>query len=108
PEMDEQTAAEGVSPSDKGSGELPPVEAAGPVFAELIATRAELKRVQAEANDLRDAAARRQADFENFRKRIERERSETYNRSVADLVGKLLPVLDNLGRAVDTEASVEA
>ena len=58
-------------------------------------------------NELRDSAARRQADFENFRKRIERERSETYNRAVADLVTKLLPVLDNLRRAVDAEASVQ-
>ena len=83
-------------------------ESSGPVFAELVATRAELKRLEAEATDLRDKFARRQADFENFRKRLERERSETYNRVTADLVTKLLPVLDNLGRALDTEASVEA
>jgi molecular chaperone GrpE len=107
-DIDEQDAPEGDGLSERASGELPPVETAGPVFAELIATRAELKRVEAEAGELRDGAARRQADFENFRKRIERERSETYNRAVADLVAKLLPVLDNLGRAVDTEASVEA
>jgi molecular chaperone GrpE len=83
-------------------------EASGPIFAELIATRAELKRLEAEVSDFRDKFARRQADFENFRKRVERERSETYNRAVADLVTKLLPVVDNLGRALDTEASVEA
>src|SRR5215813_5563125 len=81
---------------------------AGPVFAELIATRAELKRVQGEVNEWKDKFTRRQADFENFRKRIERERSDTYSRAVADLVAKLLPVLDNLRRALDTEASVEA
>jgi len=108
PETDEQSAAEGGSLGERGTGELPAFESAGPVFAELLATRAELKRVEAESNDLREGAARRQADFENFRKRIERERSETYNRAVADLVTKLLPVLDNLGRAVDTEASLEA
>lgn len=107
-ETDEQVAGEGTGLGEKGSGELPTVEAAGPVFAELLATRAELKRVQSEANELRDSLARRQADFDNFRKRTERERSETYNRAVADLVAKLLPVLDNLRRAVDTEASVEA
>lgn len=83
-------------------------EASGPIFAELIATRAELKRVQAEVVELRDKLARRQADFENFRKRVERERSETYNHVVAELAAKLLPVLDNLRRALDTEASVEA
>ena len=104
PETDEQ----GDSQGDRATGDLPAFEAAGPVFAELLATRAELKRVEAESSDLREGAARRQADFENFRKRIERERSETYNRAVADLVTKLLPVLDNLRRAVDTEASLEA
>jgi molecular chaperone GrpE len=94
--------------AEKSVPEGPAAETAGPVFAELIATRSELKRVQSEANELRDGAARRQADFDNFRKRIERERSETYNRAVADLIGKLLPVLDNLRRAVETETSVEA
>ena len=39
---------------------------------------------------------------------MERERSETYDRVVADLAGKLLPVLDNLKRGLDTEASIEA
>jgi molecular chaperone GrpE len=80
----------------------------GPDTAELIATRAELKRVEAENADLKDLLARRQADFENYRKRVERERSETYNRVVADVAAKLLPVLDNLKRALETEASVEA
>src|ERR1041384_2074025 len=80
----------------------------GPDTAELIATRAELKRVEAENAELKDRLARRPADFENYRKRVEKERSETYNRVVADVAAKLLPVLDNLKRALDTEASVEA
>jgi molecular chaperone GrpE len=80
----------------------------GPDTAELIATRAELKRVEAENADLKDRLARRQADFENYRKRVERERSETYNRVVADIAAKLLPVSDNLKRALETESSVEA
>jgi molecular chaperone GrpE len=92
-----------------GSGEVKTDEAAGgPDTAELIATRAELKRVEAENAELKDGIARRQADFENYRKRVERERSETYNRVVADVAAKLLPVLDNLKRALETEASVEA
>jgi molecular chaperone GrpE len=80
----------------------------GPDTAELIATRAELKRVETENAELKDRLQRRQADFENYRKRVERERSETYNRVVADIAGKLLPVMDNLKRALETEASVEA
>jgi molecular chaperone GrpE len=88
---------------ERATGEL-----GGPLVAELVATRAELKRVEAENSDLKDRMARRQADFENHRKRTERERAETYNRVVADIAAKLLPVLDNLKRALDAEASVEA
>ena len=80
----------------------------GPDTAELIATRSELKRVEAENAELKDRLARRQADFENYRKRVERERSETYNRVVADVAAKLLPVSDNLKRALEAESSVEA
>lgn len=83
-------------------------ELGGPVLAELVATRAELKRVEAEAADLKDRLARRQADFENYRKRVERERADTYERAVAEIASKLLPVLDNLKRALDVEANVES
>jgi molecular chaperone GrpE len=83
-------------------------ELGGPVLAELVATRAELKRVEAEIADLKDRLARRQADFENYRKRVERERSDTYERSVVEIAAKLLPVLDNLKRALDVEANVES
>lgn len=83
-------------------------ELGGPVLAELVATRAELKRVESEVVDLKDRLARRQADFENYRKRVERERADTYERAVAEIAAKLLPVLDNLKRALDVEANVES
>jgi molecular chaperone GrpE len=88
--------------------------ASGPQMAELIATRAELRRVEGELKrladeraDLIDKLARRQADFENFRKRTDRERSETYNRALGEVVRRLLPVMDNLQRALDTERTME-
>jgi molecular chaperone GrpE len=95
------------SPQADGSGDVAP-RAGGPEVAELVATRAELKRLEGEVKELRDSVARRQADFENYRKRMDRERAETYNRVVADIAAKLLPVLDNLKRALETEASLEA
>jgi len=79
----------------------------GPELAELIASRAELKRLEAALAEAQEGVARRQADFDNYRKRIERERGETYNRVVAEVTRKLLPVLDNLNRALDAERSVE-
>lgn len=94
--------------TDLGLDDLSTEDFGGPDTAELIATRSELKRVEAENAELRNNLARRQADFDNYRKRVERERAETYNRVVADIAGKLLPVSDNLKRALETEASVEA
>ena len=92
-------SATDVEPEDSGGG---------PEKAELIATRAELKRIEAENAELKDRLARRQADFENYRKRVERERTETYNRVVADVAAKLLPVVDNLKRALEAESTVQA
>jgi molecular chaperone GrpE len=93
--------------ADGSPGDTAP-SGGGPEVAELVASRAELKRLEGEVKELKDSLARRQADFENYRKRMERERSETYNRVVADIAAKLLPVLDNLKRALETEASLEA
>ena len=105
---DHDDAPPAPSPQADGSPAEPPPMTGGPEVAELVATRAELKRLENEVKDLRDSLARRQADFENYRKRMERERSETYARVVVDIAAKLLPVLDNLKRALETEASVEA
>jgi molecular chaperone GrpE len=79
----------------------------GPELAELVASRAELKRLQAELAEVKDAGARRQADFENYRKRVERDRGETHNRIVGEVARTLLPVLDNLTRALEAERSIE-
>ncbi|HEX8845064.1 MAG TPA: nucleotide exchange factor GrpE [Pyrinomonadaceae bacterium] len=112
-EDQDQAAPNSEAPTHPGREETdPPLkvnpEASGPIRAELIATRAELRRVEMERDELRDALARRQADFENFRKRVERERTESYNRMVGDVVSKLLPVHDNLRRALDAEGSLQA
>ena len=51
-----------------------------------------------------------QAEFENTRKRLEREKNDVAARATASFVSKLLPVLDNLGRAVshgEVDAGVE-
>jgi len=91
------------SSDNRGEG----VPVGGPDLAELIASRAELKRLQTALAEARDAVARRQADFENYRKRTERDRGETHTRIVADVARKLLPVVDNLARALEAEKSVE-
>src|SRR4051812_36790068 len=60
----------------------------GPELAELIASRAELKRLQTTLAEAQETSARRQADFQNYRKRVERDRGETHDRIVADTARK--------------------
>lgn len=50
--------------------------------------------------DLRERLLRLQADFENFKKRIDRERFDHFRYATFGLVGRILPVLDNFERAI--------
>jgi molecular chaperone GrpE len=59
-----------------------------------------IARLETERAELRQALIHRQADFENFRKRIDRERREDHDRTIARLAESLLPVLDNFERAL--------
>ena len=53
-----------------------------------------------EATELRERLMRLQADFENFKKRMERERFDHFRYATVALVGRILPVLDNFERAM--------
>ena len=71
-----------------------------------------LERVEQEKNELageRDVLADRllrlQADFENFRKRMLREKDDLYRRANEDLLLELLPVLDHMDLAMEAAAS---
>jgi molecular chaperone GrpE len=55
-----------------------------------------------ERSALYDQLLRRRAEFENYRKRIDRERAETYQRARAEVLVELLPVVDNLERALSS------
>lgn len=81
-----------------GTGSLP--------HPDLIIARGELKRVENEKQELMELFQRRQADFENFRKRVARERTESANRITGDVVKKMLPVIDNLQRALEAESTI--
>lgn len=70
----------------------------------------QLQRLQAEKQDLMNTLVRRQADFENYRKRVEKERHADRHRAVEALVEHLLPMLDAFDRALagqDDSASAE-
>ena len=74
-------------------------------FSEEIAADLEeldaLAKALAEADELRDSYLRLKAEWENYRKRTEAERTEERSRAAQGLVEKLLPVIDDLERAVE-------
>lgn len=54
----------------------------------------------AERDDLKDRLLRMTAEFDNYRKRVERERRELSEAAAADLIRDLLPIIDDLERAM--------
>lgn len=73
-------------------------------------TSEQVRKLQAEKQELTNMLVRRQADFENYRKRVEKERHQDRHRGVETLVESVLPVLDAFDRALekaDDSASAE-
>jgi len=66
--------------------------------AGVLAERA--ARLQAEKDELMQTLVRRQADFDNYRKRVEREREDDRRSGVRSVTEDLLPVLDAFARAL--------
>lgn len=80
---------------------LPVEDAADASQAPKGPTQEELDAAKAKADEYLTLAQRVQADFDNFRRRNESVRADAYNEGVRALATTLLPVMDNLERAVD-------
>lgn len=97
------------SPSPTGEAQAAATEAVGPEEAvnpeENVADCAQLEHDLAEARDKAqsylDLAQRTQADFLNYKRRVELERSEFARSARADTLLKVIPVIDDLDRAVE-------
>lgn len=66
-----------------------------------VAVPDEMRKLVAEKQELMDTLVRRQADFENYRKRMEKERQHDRHRGVESLIEGILPVLDAFDRALE-------
>ncbi len=96
----ETKGVEPAAPEEEG-GASPALEAAqGEPSAVDQALQEELERLQEEMARLRELYLRKLADFENFRKRKEKEMQDFRLLAHADLLRDVLPVLDNLERAL--------
>ncbi|ABG03753.1 GrpE protein [Rubrobacter xylanophilus DSM 9941] len=91
----------------EASAETAPEEAGKEVREEELAKlREELEAVRRERDEYLDALRRLKAEFENSRKRMEREAQRIREAAAERLVAELLPVLDNLDRALEAEGDI--
>lgn len=88
-------------------GTVPAGAGEAAVTADEKVSRAEFEQVKTERDQLLDRLARLQAEFENARKRSERERAEYRDYAAAGIVEQFLPVLDNFELALRSTGSTE-
>lgn len=91
PRNSDTSAAEGANGEAQSAAEGPSVE-------KVVSD--ELEKLAAEKADLKNTLLRLQADFDNYRKRIDRERHHDRHRGAELLAESLLPVLDGFDRAI--------
>ena len=78
-----------------------------PQVEEAVEEVDELAQVTRERDEYLDALQRLKAEFDNYRKRVAREEATLASRASERLVKELLPVLDDLGRALEAAAEHE-
>jgi molecular chaperone GrpE len=70
------------------------------IAADAAKADAEVAKLATDLEELRQTLLRRQADFDNYRKRIERERGDDSKRTTGRLIEALLPVIDSFEQAL--------
>jgi molecular chaperone GrpE len=92
---------------DEDSANIEQSAEAQAVAAGAAKADAEMAKVSADLEELRQTLLRRQADFDNYRKRIEKERFEDSKRATARVVEGLIPVLDGFEHALAAHREAE-
>jgi molecular chaperone GrpE len=88
-----------VEPPGADSGAEPAGDSASPP---------EIRALERERDDYRDRLLRKTAEFDNYRKRVERERREQAERAIVDLLLQLLSIVDDFDRALTVDAGESA
>jgi molecular chaperone GrpE len=82
-------------------------DAVADLEARIEDLEADLAAAEERADDAESRLKRTQADFQNYKKRAEKRREEIKERATEDFVTRLVPVRDDLVRALDQEAGVD-
>jgi len=73
---------------------------------ETAKLKSRISKMETERVEIIETSRRRQTDFENYKKRIERERSEIFLSQISNLATQMLPVLDNFSRALESASNL--
>ena len=103
--MAEETKKQDVTAEEAQAEETVTETAAG---AETDPLQAELEAVKQQLSTKEDQYLRLAAEFDNFRKRSQKEKEASYGNAKSDTVAAFLPVYDNLERALKQETADEA
>ena len=91
-EASKETAAEGQTEKEKEESEEP----------ESMKKKKKKEKWEEKIEELEDRVKRQMAEFDNFRKRTEKEKSHMYEVGARDVIEKILPVVDNFERGLAT------
>ena len=100
--MSEQDKEDIITAESQGDQAVEKPDVAETSADEMSALREELDKAKAQAAEYLDGWQRARAELANARKRFEKERSEAGQLANGLLIAKLLPVLDDLDRAIKT------
>ncbi len=92
---------------DLDSANVEPSVEAQAVAADTAKADGEMAKLAADLEELRQTLLRRQADFDNYRKRIEKERFEDSRRATARVIEGLIPVIDGFEHALAAHREAE-
>jgi molecular chaperone GrpE len=106
-EIESEAIAGQAAEIDSAAPEAETVPAGAPAETGPAASLAELEQVKAERDHLKDRLARLQAEFDNARKRAEREKTEFRDYATGNVVEQFLPVLDNFELALKAKGSAD-
>lgn len=67
--------------------------------------RGQVEALRRECSDLRDQVLRKRAEFENYRKRVERDREQASIDATASVLKAIVPTVDNLDRALESKGA---
>ncbi len=98
----EENQAEAVATSSDTSSEMEQLS------AEVESLKKDLAQAESKASEYKDNWLRSQAEFQNFRKRLDRDHEMMHNSMKGDIVKKVLPVLDDLERALENRPAENA